>query len=157
MDRLVYEHCKFYLAGQNLVNVDRASMAASVEVRAPFLDHRLVELAGTIPPTMKLRGVRSKYILKAALRDVLPAVTLSRRKQGFGVPLGHWLRGPLRSILEDRLHDMRVADIGLFKQTRVSQLIHEHLDGHVDRTKALWSLLMFDAWRDHYLPRARWS
>src|SRR2546427_5687020 len=84
IDRLIYQHCKFYLAGQNLVTVDRASMACGLEVRAPFLDRALVELAGRIPPQLKLVGWQTKYILKRALRDLLPKAILLRRKQGFG-------------------------------------------------------------------------
>jgi asparagine synthase (glutamine-hydrolysing) len=157
IDRLIYQHCKFYLAGQNLVTVDRASMACGLEVRAPFVDRALVDLAGRIPSQLKLAGWRTKYILKRALRDLLPKAILARRKQGFGVPIGQWLRGPLRWALEERLAPERVARLGLFDPEATARLMNEHFEGVRDHRKVLWSLLMFDAWRDRYLPSARWS
>ncbi len=157
IDRLIYQHCKFYLAGQNLVTVDRASMACGLEVRAPFLDRALVELAGRIPPQLKLVGWQTKYILKRALRDLLPKAILVRRKQGFGVPIGLWLRGPLRCALQERLAPERVARLGLFNPEATTRLMTEHLNGARDHKKVLWALLMFDAWRERYLPGARWG
>src|SRR5881296_2680104 len=156
-DRLIYQHCKFYLAGQNLVAVDRASMACGLEVRAPFLDRALVELAGRIPSELKLAGWQTKYILKRALRDLLPKAILARRKQGFGVPIGLWLRGPLRRALQERLAPARVDRLGLFNPEATTRLMTEHLDGVRDHTKVLWALLMFDAWRERYLPGAQWG
>src|SRR5437667_48506 len=157
IDRLIYQHSKFYLADQNLVNVDRASMACGLEVRAPFLDHNLVDLACRIPVGLKLRGWTTKHILKRALQGVLPVSILLRRKQGFGVPIGPWLRGPLRGVLETRLAADRVARIGLFDPTVVKRLVAEHVAGHRDHRKILWALLMLDAWRESYLPTARWT
>jgi len=157
LDRQIYQHCKFYLAGQNLVAVDRASMACGLEVRAPFLDRALVELAGRIPYQLKLAGWQTKHILKRALRDLLPKAILARRKQGFGVPIGLWLRGPLRRALEERLAPERVAFRGLFDPDVTARLVAEHLTGRRDHRKILWALLMFDAWRERYLPNARWS
>src|SRR5467141_5014560 len=114
MDRLIYQHCKYYLAGQNLVAVDRASMACGLEVRTPFLDRAFVEMAGRIPSQYKVAGWQTKYILKCALRGLLPREILTRRKQGFGVPIGPWLRGPLQGVLEERLAPERVRRLGLF-------------------------------------------
>jgi asparagine synthase (glutamine-hydrolysing) len=156
MDRLIYQHCKFYLAGQNLVTVDRASMACGLEVRAPFLDRALVELACRIPSRLKVVGWQTKYILRRALRGLLPKATLTRRKQGFGAPIGLWLRGPLRSALEERLAPERVARLGLFNPETTTRLMTEHVNGVSDHRKVLWALMMFDAWREHYLPSARW-
>jgi len=157
IDRLIYQHSKFYLADQNLVNVDRASMACGLEVRAPFLDHALVDLVGRIPAGLKLHGWTTKYILKRALEGVLPASILHRRKQGFGVPIGPWLRGPLRDVLQTRLAADRVAHVGLFDPTVVQRLVVEHVAGRRDHRKILWALLMLDAWRESYVPKARWS
>jgi asparagine synthase (glutamine-hydrolysing) len=157
MERLIYQHCKFYLAGQNLVTVDRAAMACGLEVRAPFLDRPFVELACRIPSRLKLAGWETKSILKRAVRDLLPGEILSRRKQGFGAPLGLWLRGPLRGALEERLAPERVARIGLFEPAAITRLVTEHVNGVSDHRKVLWALLMFDAWREHYVPGARWS
>jgi len=157
VERLIYQHCKFYLAGQNLVTVDRASMAAGLEVRAPFLDHALVELAGRIPSTLKVRGWRMKHVLKRAVRHYLPHTIVNRRKQGFGVPIAPWLRGPLRATLTEALEPDRVARVGLFDPTTVAQLLAEHLAGRRNHQKILWALLVFDRWRDRYLPGQRWS
>ena len=157
MDRLIYQHSKFYLAGQNLVTVDRAAMACGLEVRAPFLDRAFVELACRIPSRLKLAGWETKSILKRALRDLLPDEILSRRKQGFGAPIGPWLRGPLRRALEERLAPERVARIGLFEPAAISRLVTEHVNGVSNHRKVLWALLMFDAWREHYVPGARWN
>jgi asparagine synthase (glutamine-hydrolysing) len=157
VDGLIYQHCKSYLADQNLVAVDRASMACGLEVRAPFLDRSLVELAGRMPSTLKLKGWRTKHILKRALRGLVPDAILARRKQGFGVPLGLWMRGPLRVALEERLEPGTVARVGLFDAGTTRRLVAEHLSGVRDHQKILWSLLMFEAWRERYLPGVRWS
>jgi asparagine synthase (glutamine-hydrolysing) len=156
VEQAIYQHCKFYLAGQNLPNVDRASMACGLEVRAPFLDHAMVELAGRIPSDLKVRGLTTKYILKQALRGLVPRDIIERRKQGFGVPLAAWLRGPLRGLMREWLEPERVAEIGLFEPATVARLMAEHVSGRGDHRKALWSLLVFDAWRERYLPGVRW-
>ena len=157
IDQLIYQHCKFYLAGQNLVAVDRASMACGLEVRAPFLDRPVVELVSRIPSQLKLAGWQPKAILKRALRGLVPGAILARRKQGFGVPIGQWLRGPLRDALEERLASARVARVGLFNPEAVTRLMTEHLSGTRDHRKVLWALLIFDAWRERYLPGDRWT
>ncbi len=157
LDALIYQHCQSYLADQNLVAVDRASMACGLEVRAPFLDRPLVELAGRMPSTLKLKGWRTKHILKRALRGVVPDAILRRRKQGFGVPLGLWMRGPLRGVLEARLDSGEVARVGLFDPRTTRRLVNEHVSGVRDHQKILWGLLMFDAWRERYLPGVRWN
>lgn len=157
MDKLIYQHCKYYLAGQNLVAVDRASMACGLEVRAPFLDRAMVEMAGHIPARFKVAGWQTKYILKRALRGLVPREILARRKQGFGVPIGLWLRGPLRGAMLERLAPERVTRIGLFNPGTTTRLMSEHLDGLHDHWKVLWALLIFDAWREQYLPGVRWN
>ncbi|HXJ77613.1 MAG TPA: asparagine synthase (glutamine-hydrolyzing) [Candidatus Methylomirabilis sp.] len=157
LDRLICQHCLFYLGGQILTKVDRASMACGLEVRAPFLDVPLIDLARRIPVSLKLRGWTTKYILKRALRNDLPSEVLTRRKQGFGVPLDSWLRGPLRRAMLDRLDPERLRRLGLFEPNAVSRLVAEHLAGRRNHRKALWALMMFDAWREHYLPGQRWT
>src|SRR5262249_62039116 len=102
-ERLIDPHPRFYLAHQPLHAMDRATMAAGLEVRAPFLDPALVELAATIPSSLKLSGWRTKYILKTALAGILPPSVVWRRKQGLGVPIAAWLRCPLRGAMEDPL------------------------------------------------------
>jgi asparagine synthase (glutamine-hydrolysing) len=157
LDELIYQHYISYLPDQNLVATDRASMRCGLEVRAPFLDHALVELAGEMPGDLKLRRMTTKYLLKRSLRGLVPAAILARRKQGFGVPIGAWLRGPLRAPLEEALSPQRVARVGLFQRGAVGRLVRDHVDGRADHRKILWSLFVFDRWREHYLPRAQWT
>ena len=157
IERMIYHHSRFYLADQTLVAADRATMAAGLEARAPFLDHRLVELTGRIPGQLKVRGMTTKHLLKRAVGGLLPADVVTRRKQGLGVPIAAWLRGPLRGVLEARLASTRVARRGLFEPATVAQLVAEHVSGRRNHRKILWSLLTLDAWCDHYLPDERWS
>ena len=156
IDRMIYHHSRFYLADQTLVTADRATMAAGLEARAPFLDHRFVELACRIPGPRKVRGMTTKYLLKRAVDGLLPTEVVTRRKQGLGVPIAAWLRGALRGVLEARLAPARVAWRGLFEPATVARLVAEHISGRRNHRKILWTLLMLDAWCDHYLPDERW-
>src|SRR5215831_15875881 len=155
VERLIHHHARFYLADQTLVTMDRATMAAGLEVRAPFLDPTLVELATTIPSSLKLRGRCTKYILKQALAGILPADVVHRRKQGLGVPMAAWLREPLRRVMESRL--AALSRRGLVESTAVARLAAEHVAGRRDHRKIVWALMMLDAWCDHYLPDDRWT
>jgi asparagine synthase (glutamine-hydrolysing) len=157
ISRLVYHHSKLYMAGQTLVKMDRATMAHGVEARAPFLDPDLVELTCAIPSSLKLHGLTTKYVLKRALRGRLPEAILERRKQGFGVPLAQWFRGPLRPMLEETLAAERLRRIGLFAPEGVARLVAEHMTAHRDHGKALWTLLAFELWRESYLPNTTWT
>lgn len=155
-DRLIYWYCKLYLAGQNLANADRASMAVGLELRAPFLDHTFVEFMGRIPSWLKLRGFHGlKQLLKRALADRLPPEILARRKQGFRAPLGEWFRGPLADPLYEVLAPERVRAGGIFNVDVVERLIDEHVRGAQDHRKVLWSLLVFELWRTHHLGDSR--
>ncbi len=149
--RLIYRYCKQYLAGQNLVNSDRASMAAALELRAPFLDHTFVEFLGRIPSRLKLSGFRGlKGLLKRALADRLPPAIRRRGKQGFGVPFAAWFRGPLSGVLRDVLAPERIRRGGLFDPGVVSRLVEEHVAG-ANHDGTLWSLVAFELWRREYL------
>jgi asparagine synthase (glutamine-hydrolysing) len=150
--RLIYQYCKQYLAGQNLVNTDRASMATGLELRAPFLDHTFVEFLGRIPSRLKLSGFRSlKGLLKRALADRLPPAIFRRGKQGFGVPFADWFRGPLAPVLREILAGERMRRSGLFDGDAVSRLVDEHVAGVRDHDSVLWSLVAFELWRLEYL------
>ena len=154
--RLIHRYCKLYLAGQNLVNADRASMAVSLELRAPFLDHTFVEFTGRIPSRLKLRGLGSlKRLLKRAVADRLPPEILARGKHGFGVPFDEWFRGPLAPMLREILRPERIRAVGLFDPTAVARLVDEHVAGAGSHRKLLWSLVAFEQWRAHYLGDAR--
>jgi asparagine synthase (glutamine-hydrolysing) len=139
-----------YLEGDILVKLDRASMMASLEARVPLLNNELVEYATALPLGMKLRGWRSKYLLRRALRGVLPARVLSRRKKGFGIPVAEWFRGPLREQLLDVLSEERVRREGFFDSSVVGALVADHLAGRRDNRKQLWTLFAFEAWLDGY-------
>jgi asparagine synthase (glutamine-hydrolysing) len=157
VDRLSYHHCKLYLAGRTLVKMDRATMAVGLEARAPFLDHTLVEFACSVPARLKVKRGTTKYLLKRALAGRVPDAILRRRKQGFGVPIGRWLRGPLQPLLEDTLHRDRLRRVGLFSPDEVDRLVHEHLTGAQNHQRLLWTLLTFELWREAYLSGNAWT
>ena len=151
-DRLIYRYCKLYLAGQNLANADRASMAVSLELRAPLLDHAFVELVGRIPARLKFQGFGGlKRLLRRALSDRLPPEIAARGKQGFGVPMGAWFRGPLAPVLRELLAESRLRAAGLLDPAVVGRLVAEHRSGVRDHARILWALLVFESWRTHYL------
>lgn len=143
----------FYMKDDILVKVDRASMAASLEVRAPFLDTRVVELAMSLPFSLKMRGLTRKWLLKKTLEPLLPAEILYRKKHGFALPVSGWLKGALRPLLEDLLSEQQVAQAGFFEPKVVRRLIDEHVSGTVDHRKPLWTLLMFELWRRRWLGK----
>ena len=146
-DRLLYYYAKGYLGDQVLTKVDRATMAASLESRAPFLDRKVIALACSIDPSLRLRGFETKHLLKRALRGLLPDSILDRKKQGFAMPIGRWLRGPLRPLLEDELGERRLREQGLFSPRPIRRLVDEHVAGKADHRKPLWTLLAFQRWQ----------
>lgn len=138
-----YLDLKTYLPGDILTKVDRASMAHALEVRVPILDHKLVEWTSGLPGNMKLRGGEGKYLLKKAMEPYLTKEVLYRRKQGFGVPVATWFRGPLRQRLESAVLGESVADCGLFNMDLLRTLVDQHTSGRRDHSAALWAMLMF--------------
>jgi asparagine synthase (glutamine-hydrolysing) len=144
-----YLDLKTWLPGDILTKVDRASMAHSLEVRVPLLDHRLVAWASSLPPALKLRGGTGKYIFKKALEADLPHDVLYRAKMGFSVPLAAWLRGPLAQRARDALLNGAVAESGYFESSTLDRLLREHASRRRDHSTTLWSLLMLDAFLRH--------
>ena len=140
-----------YLPDDLLVMADRMSMAHSLELRAPFCDHLVVEESLRIPPRMKIPGFRLKGLLKTAFADVLPPQVLSHRKQGFMIPLGRWLRTDLRDMMADLLSPGRVRGRGLFQPDAVETLTREHLSGGRSHSDRLWTLMMVELWMRDYL------
>ncbi len=144
--RMMYSDCMSYLPDDILCKVDRASMAVGLETRVPFLDHHVAEIAARIPISMKVRSGRGKLILRKLLHKYVPAQLVDRPKNGFAVPVGEWIKGPLRAWAEDLLepHSLRVE--GWFDPKVVTARWQAHLDGTCDSTAALWAVLMFQSW-----------
>jgi asparagine synthase (glutamine-hydrolysing) len=143
LDQVQYTDIMTYLPGDILTKVDRASMAHSLEVRVPLLDHVLVEWAATLPPRLRLNARGGKYVLKQALRPYLPVAILRRRKMGFAVPLAAWLRGPLLGPVRSALVEPAFADSGLFDMAAVARLMEQHESGRSDHSRIIWALFMF--------------
>ena len=146
---------KLYLAEDIMTKVDRASMAVSLEVRAPFLDPRVAEFAASLPPNYKLRGRKTKYILKRSIEDSLPAFVTRRAKKGFGVPVAQWLKEKLRPLARDLLSPERVRRAGVFDPEYVTKLQDEHERGTANHRKLLWTLLMFELWHESFVETPR--
>jgi asparagine synthase (glutamine-hydrolysing) len=153
LERLIYLYAKTYLQDDILVKVDRASMACSLEVRAPFLDVELVEFLGRVPPQLKLRRFETKHLLKRAMRSVLPAGIAERPKKGFGIPIAEWFKDELREALLDELSAERLVRQGLFNAVEVQKLVSEHLTGKADHRKQLWTLFTFQLWYGRWFER----
>lgn len=150
-----YLDFKTWLPGDILTKVDRASMAHSLEVRVPLLDHKLVEWASSLPPELKLRGGVGKYIFKKSLERDLPHDILYRPKMGFSVPLAAWLRGPLAERARAGLLEGSVAASGYFERGVLDRLLQQHASGRRDHSATLWKLLMLDAFLRHTQELAR--
>ena len=143
-----------YLPEDVLTKVDRMSMAHSIESRVPLLDNEVIDLAASLPASMKIRNGRRKHILKEAIKGLVPDNILHRKKQGFGVPLGVWFRGGLTDVFADVLGSSRARQRGYFRQPFVDRIIQDHLSGRRDHTLQLWQLLVFELWQRQYVDSA---
>jgi len=142
---------KTFLVDDILTKVDRASMAHSLEVRVPLLDHEVMEFAATLPSSFKLRGSTQKYVLKRALKDLLPEETMNRTKMGFSVPLARWLRGELRPVFEERMFAADAFVNEIFEPAPIRAWWDRHQSGASDFSPLLWSLLMLESWGRRFL------
>ncbi len=140
-----------YLPNDLLVKMDIASMSVSLEARSPFLDHRLMEFAASLPEKMKLRRMTTKYLLKKVLKDFVPGQNLTRRKMGFGVPIGYWFRGTMQAFLRETLLSEKSLGRGFFKPERIRAIVDEHIDNRMDHSHRLWSLMMLELWFQRFI------
>lgn len=146
VERMMTLDATHYLSECVLFKVDRASMAASLETRAPFLDHTFVEFLARLPLDLKLRGRTGKYILKRAMQERLPSDVIKRPKKGFGMPVAKWVKGELRTLVRDTFAPERLQRQRLFNAAYVQRLLDEHERGVADHRKLIWTLLMFELW-----------
>lgn len=151
LDKALYVDIKTYLADDILVKVDRMSMAHGLEVRAPLLDHKLLEFTATLPTSLKLKGRTTKVLLKRTMAGRVPQQVLTRTKHGFTMPVADWLRKSLRELVEDCLFAPRTLQRGFFNPAFLKHLWAEHLNGRHDFSHHLWLLLMFELWHREYL------
>lgn len=151
LSRLMRVDQRTYLPDAMLTKVDRASMAVSLEVRVPLLDHRVVEFTAKLPDSLKYRNGTGKFLLKRLLGRYLPVHLIERPKMGFGVPIDRWFRHELKDLLLDYLSPERLKKEGLFDHTLVENRLKEHLSGQVNHHYRLWALLMWEMWRERWL------
>jgi asparagine synthase (glutamine-hydrolysing) len=140
-----------YMIDDILVKVDRMSMAASLETRVPLLDHNIVEFLFKIPGHFKLKGMSSKWILKKTMERLLPKENIYRKKEGFSIPLKHWLRTELKEMMLDYLEENRIKKEGLFNYNAVNRLVDSHLKKKRNNSHQIWALLVFEIWKENYL------
>jgi asparagine synthase (glutamine-hydrolysing) len=153
IDKLLYIDSKTYLPGDILTKVDRMSMAVSLEARAPLLDHKLIEFVARTPASLKLAGYETKYLLKRAIKGLVPDEILNRPKQGFGVPIQDWINKQLRQRIRDTLTQSAIKQRGYVEPAYVQVLLDEHERGRRDHSMALWSLFMLELWHREFTDR----
>jgi asparagine synthase (glutamine-hydrolysing) len=153
LNRLLYVDLKTFLPCLNLAYTDKTSMAANLEVRVPFLNHELMELAARMPVNLKLRGLKRKYILKRAAEKLLPKEIVWRKKAGFGAPIRSWLRGPLKPMVDDLLSEETVRRRGLFQPAEVQKIISANQSGQEDFNLQVFQLLTLELWQREFLDK----
>lgn len=152
LDRLLYVDTHIYLQ-ELLMKQDQMSMAASIESRVPFLDHKLAEFSAGLPEHLKIRGLTTKRVLRMSMKNLLPPPILSRKKMGFPVPLASWFRGPFRWVVEEYVLGERAAGRGFFDRTCVKQLVANHLAGRENNAQRLWALINFEIWLRRFIDK----
>lgn len=151
LNQLLYVDLKTFLPCLNLMTTDKTSMAANLEVRVPFLNKEMLQLAARMPPELKLRGFKRKYILKRAAERLLPRKIVWRKKAGFGAPIRSWLRGPLRPLVDDLLSAETVKQRGLFRPEEVRRLVQTNLSGREDYNLQVFQLLNLELWQRQFI------
>jgi len=154
LDQLLYIDSKTYLPGDILTKVDRMSMATSLEVRVPILDHKLIEFVTRVPASLKLAGTETKHLLKRVAKDLIPSEILDRPKQGFGIPLEEWINRQLRDQIRDTLREPRTRQRGYVNSDYVDLILDEHHKGRRDHSFSLWALLILELWHRRYIDHS---
>ena len=147
----LYLDLKSYLVDDILVKVDRMSMATSLETRVPLIDHKVVEFAFQIPGHLKLKGMTTKWIFKKIMERLLPKENIYRSKEGFSIPIKHWLRNELKELLLHYLSESRIQEAGIFNFDAIKNKIDTHMKGRENWSHQLWALLVFEIWREQFL------
>lgn len=153
LSRLFEIDCSVFLPDDLMVKNDRMSMAHSLEARVPLTDLELTAFMSTVPSGLKLRSLRKKHIMRRAMEGILPAEILNKKKVGLEMPYSHWLKHELKDLMMSYLGPKRISDTGLFRRDAVQALITDHLAGRVDHGRALWGLLNYMMWFEHYVPK----
>ena len=157
LNQLLYVDTKTFLLDDCLVKVDRMSMANSLEVRVPLLDHELVEFMALVPPDLKSRGFRTKSLLREVVRPLLPSTIVQGKKRGFTPPLPVWLKGDLKEFVQDVLSPARIRALGFFEPRAVNQILEDHFAGRRDNNRPIWTLLCFVLWYENLATGPRRS
>ena len=151
IDSLLFTDTMTYLPNDLLVKVDISSMANSLESRSPFLDHILMEFIAKLAPEYKIKTFTKKYILKKAVKNLIPKENIYRRKMGFGMPIGKWFRGELKSFLSQTLLSKSSLNRGYFKSDKIKYMVNQHINGQKDYAAQLWTILMLELWHQRFL------
>jgi asparagine synthase (glutamine-hydrolysing) len=156
LNRMLYVDTRLYLPNDMLVKLDRMTMAHGLEARDPFLDYRLVEFAASVPPKLKLKHWHhKKYLLKASMREKLPAQILWRKKQGFNVPNARWIKKDIKPFITDCLSPQRTQELGILNTKVIDNLLHNHFEENVDNSHQIWCLLTLSLWHEKFLIREK--
>ena len=153
LNRMLYADAKIWLPDDLLLKADKMTMANGLELRVPFLDHKLVEYAATLPSYLKLKGSTGKYLLRQAMKNVLPERIINRPKKGFPVPTGSWLRGDLKDFVHDTLLAKNAACHGYMDPRVIAKIVSEHEKGTENRRQEIWTLLVFEIWHKLFIER----
>ncbi len=153
LNRMLYADAKIWLPDDLLLKADKMTMANGLELRVPFLDHKLVEYAATLPARLKLKGSTGKYLLRQAMKNVLPKQIINRPKKGFPVPTETWLRGDLKDFVHDTLLAKNAACRGYMDSRVIERVVNEHETGTENRRQEIWTLLVFEIWHRLFIDR----
>ena len=153
LNRMLYADAKIWLPDDLLLKADKMTMANGLELRVPFLDHKLVEFAATLPAHLKLKGRTGKFLLREAMKNVLPKKIIDRSKKGFPVPTGAWLRDDLKDFVHDTLLATDSACSGYMESRVIEKIVSEHEHGTENRRQEIWTLLVFEIWHRLFIDR----